>query len=172
MANEDTPYGFMPIEHLMGCEFKTREYTVTTGQTIYRGDPVKLTSAGTVSVAAANDGVNMIGVAAQAVDDSASAGGKKIQVWDDPFLIFKVQATTGQTPAAADVFGTADMITYAAGNTTTKQSIMELAAIGTSTGDFFVMGKVESPDNAWGEHVKLKVRFNLHAYRGAAHAGV
>lgn len=172
MANEDTPYGFIPVGHLLGCEIRTREYTVKTGETIYRGDPVIVDATGTVLVAAANDGVKMIGVAAEYVYDGLSVGGKKIRVYDDPFILFKVQATTGLTPAATDVFNTADMITYAAGNTTTKQSIMELNTLGTSSGDFFVMGKLEEPENAWGEHVKLVVRFNLHCHRGAAYAGI
>lgn len=170
MPNKDTPYGFIPVGHLLGCEIRPREYTVTTGQTIYRGDPVIIAATGTVTIAAANAGVNMLGIAAEYV--GAAPAGTKIKVWDDPFILFKVQATTGQTPAAADVFGTADMIAYAAGNTHTHQSIMELDAIGQATGDFFVMGKIEEPGNDWGEHVKLLVRFNLHSARGAAHAGV
>ena len=172
MANKDRPTGFTPIGHLLGCEIRTHQYTVKTGETIYRGDPVIVDATGTVLVAAANDGVKMVGIAAEYVSDADSAGGKKIDVYDDPFILFKVQCTTGQTPAATDRFGTADMITYSAGNTTTKQSIMELNALGTSSGDFFMFDKVDEPGNDWGEHVKVIVRFNLHCHRGAAYAGI
>jgi Flp pilus assembly secretin CpaC len=149
-----------------------REYIVTTGQVIYQGDPVQIMADGTVRVIAANDGVKCIGVAAEYVSDSASAAGKKIMVYDDPNIIFGVQCTTGQTPAATEIGASADMIAYAAGNTTTKLSIMELAAISAQTAMFLVIGKVGSPDNAWGEHVDVMVIFNKHRYKGAGAAGI
>ncbi len=170
MANKDFPRGFEPIEHLTGGVIRTHQYIVTTGQTIYKGDPVMLVAAGTVQVIAATDDVKCIGVAAEYVYDGLSVGGKVIEIYDDPNIIFGVQATTGQTPAATEIGASADMITYAAGSSTTYLSIMELAAISAQTAMFLVLGKVDSPDNAWGEHVDLRVIFNEHRYRASAGA--
>lgn len=172
MANVDQPRGFWPVAHLLGGQIQMREYTVTTGQTIYQGDPVMLVAAGTAQVIAATDDVKCTGIAAEYVSDSASAGGKKIKVYDDPFIVFGVQSTTGQTPALTEVGASADMITYAAGSSTTKLSIMELAAASAQTAMFLVIGKVEEPNNAWGEHVDLLVIFNEHRYKGSGAAGI
>lgn len=172
MANVDNPRGLWPIGHLTGGEIRSREYIVTTGATIWKGDPVQIVAAGTVQVIAATDDVKCIGIAASYVSDAASAGGKVIQIYDDPSIIFGVQATTGQTPAATEIGASADMITYATGSTTTYLSIMELAAISAQTAMFLVLGKIDSPDNAWGEHVDLAVIFNEHRYKGAGAAGI
>jgi hypothetical protein len=170
MSNLDNPVGFYPIDHLCGGEIRSHEYTVTTGQTIYKGDPVMLIAAGTVSVIAATDDVKCTGIAAEYVYDGLSAGGKKIQVYDDPHIIFGVQSTTGQTPGLTEVGASADMITYGAGSSTTHLSIMELAAASAQTAMFLVVGKIDSPDNAWGEHCDLKVIFNEHRYKASAGA--
>jgi len=172
MANKDFSSGFEPIDHLTGGQIRSHTYTVTTGQTIYKNDPVMLVGAGTVQVIAATDDVKCIGVAADYVNDSASAGGKTIQVFDDPYIIWAVQSTTGQTPGLTEVGASADMITYAAGSSITYLSIMELAAASNQTAMFLVIGKVDSPDNAWGEHCKLKVIFNEHRYKGAGAVGI
>ena len=172
MANVDNPIGFYPVGHFTGGEIRSNEYTVTTGQTIYAGDPVQTVAAGTVQVIAATDGVKCIGIAVDYVYDGLSVGGKKIKVYDDPFIIFGVQCTTGQTPAATEIGASADMITYAAGSSTTYRSIMELAAISAQTAMFLVLDKVDSPDNAWGEHCDVKVLFNEHRYKGAGAAGI
>ena len=158
MANVDSPRGFEPIGHLAGGEIRTMEFTLTTGQRVYKGDMLKGVAGGTVQVAAAGNDADVIGIAAEYVYDSDSDGGMKVKVWVDPNIIFKVQSMSGQTPALTDVFGTADINTYATGNNSTYLSITELAAISTgAAAEWLVIGKVDSPDNAWGEHVKLKV---------------
>lgn len=176
MANVDRPQGFYPLYRLGGGEIQTKEFIVTTGQTIYRGDPVKRINSGTVSVIAAADAHLCIGIAADYVDDSASAGGKKIRVYIDPNIVFGVQCTTGQTPAAADIFGSADMVTYAAGKTSAQvppgQSIMELDAISTGAAMFMVLGLVDKPDNAWGEHADVEVTFIEHSLKHSSAVGV
>lgn len=163
MANVDNPRGFWPVSHLTGGEIRTRSYTCTTSAVIYRGDPLKVVAGGTVEVAAANDGEIVIGVAAEYVN-TASAG-QKIQVYDDPFIIFGVQSDSGTATTSADVFAQANFITYAAGSSTTGQSIMELDASDITTGgQLKIVGLVDSPDNAWGEHSDLLVVFNEHFY--------
>jgi len=170
MANTDTPMGFWPIRHLCGGEIRTNSYIVTTSAAIYRGDILKAVVGGTVEVAAATDGAIVIGIAAEYIPAATSAtAGTLIQVYDDPWVVFGVQSTTGATPAATDVFATGDSIAYAAGSSTTGQSILELDALGQAM--FKVLGLVNEPGNAWGEHAKLQVIFNEHLYKAAV-AGV
>ena len=73
---------------------------------------------------------------------------------------FIAQAQTGQVPAASDRFGTTDLIA-GAGDTTKATSGHELTFSDLNTGgQLLILDKVDSPDNAWGEHVDLYVCFN------------
>jgi len=172
MANSDTPYGFIPIGHVSGGAIpEPHEYTLATGSTIYKGDPVLNSSAGTVIVGAASATTTHIGIAAEYVDDSASAGGKKIMVYDDLGIIYKVQTTDSITTSISNVFNTADIITYAAGNTTTKHSKMELDTPGTSSKPWIILRLHDEPSNAWGEFSKVEVKYNQSMWFGA-YAGV
>jgi hypothetical protein len=169
MANTDFPKGFWPTRHLAGGVITAREYVVTTGATVYKGEVLKVVAAGTVESSTANDGVIVIGVAAEYVNDSGSAGGKKVMVYDDPNIVFAAQMTTGQTPTAADVFSSANHVA-GAGSTTTYLSADEVGA-SAGGGQLIILGKVEVEGNAWGAHVDLEVIFAEHMFR-AALAGV
>jgi hypothetical protein len=169
----NSPFGFVPIGHISGKAVpKPREYVLTTGSTVYRNDPVIISSAGTVSISAAGQTTTHLGIAADYVSDSGSAGGKKIHVYDDPGIIYKVQVGTGVTVSSITyVFNTADHITMAAGNTITKVSNMALDTIGTSSKPWIVLGLWDSPNNAWGDSAIVIVKYNQHVFFGA-YAGI
>jgi hypothetical protein len=169
MANADRPRGFIPIGRIGGGEICATPYVVTTSQTIFIGDPVIITSGGTVSVSAANMDAIGLGISADWI--TSAAAGTIIHVYDDPNLLFMVQTTNSITTDSSSVFNTANMITYAGGDTTTGLSIMELDTPGTSTGDFMILGLYNAPDNAWGEFSKVVVRFNQHLFQ-TVHAGL
>ncbi len=172
MANVDAPRGCWPIRHLTGGEISAHEYTVTTGATIYQGDIVELDNAGTVAPAEAGDATAVIGVAAHYVSDSESAGGKKIMVYDDPMIVFGIQQASSGSIAATDVGLSADHIA-GSGNSTTKLSGHELSTtVGTTAAQFLIIGKVDNPNNAWGEHCDVEVVFNEHRYKGSGSSGV
>lgn len=159
MANINAPFGFDPIDPIR--EWSTDTFIVTAGQTIYKGDPVKRTNAGTVSVGAAADGDAYLGIAAEKVDDSASAGGKKIIVITDLNMRYKVQCKTGRTAALTDVFNTADIATYAAptgARLASGQSVCALDTPGTSNLTFEILGLYDDPVNAWGDSAVVVVR--------------
>jgi len=171
MANVDQLRGFWPVSHLLGGEIRTKTFVVTTGATCYQGDLLKVVAAGTVEPSAANDGVIVIGVAAEYVDDSASAAGKEIQVYADPYIEFGIQSDSDTATTSAAVFATANHVATT-GNTTTKISKHELDAsdIGTG-GQLEILGLIDSPDNDWGVHSKLRVRIAAHKWNAAV-AGV
>lgn len=165
MANTDRPMGFEPVGHFYGGEIRTRNFVVTASQTIFKGDPVVITNAGTINVGAASATTTHLGIAAEYIA-SASAG-DEIAVWCDPGIIYKVQTTDAITTTVSNVFNTADIITYAAGNTTTGQSIMELNTPGTSSKPWLILGLSGEADNAWGEFSKVEVIYNQHVAIGA-----
>ena len=165
MANTDRPMGFEPVGHHSGGEIRTRNYVVTTGQTIFKGDPVIMTNGGTISIAAAGATTTHLGIAAEYV--SSSAAGAEIAVWDDPNILYKIQTTNSITTTVSNVFNTSDIITYAAGNTTTGQSIMELDTPGTSSLPWIIIGLAGDADNAWGEFSKVVVKYNQSVWIGA-----
>lgn len=172
MANLDGARGFWPHRHLSGGEVgRPTEYTLTTGATVFQGELVKIVAGGTVEQGAADIGTAAIGVAAHYADDSASAGGVKVLVYDDPNIVFGVQSDSGTATTAADVGATANHVA-GTGNTTTKISTDELDASDIGTGaQLKIIGLIPRPDNAWGEHSDLEVIFNEHHYKAAV-AGV
>ena len=172
MANRDNPRGFWPYAHLCGGEIRTMEFVVTTGATVYKGDVLKIVAAGTVEPASADIGLAAIGVAADYVDDSASAGGKKVLVYADPYIMFGCQMDdVGTASTAADIGQTANHL-VTAGSTTTKMSGHELDMSDIGTGaQFKIIGLIPEPDNAWGANGDLVVIFNEHLYKAAV-AGV
>lgn len=165
MANQDFPRGLWPAGHLTGGQIGTRPYILTTGEVIRKGEVVKAVAGGTVEDSTKADAGIVVGVSADFVDDSGSAGGKIVNVYDDPDIIFGVQAKTGVTPAATDVFVTSDL------ETCTKTGILDVSQTSDTelaldaAGQVKVLGKIENPDNAWGEHVDLLVIFNEHLYK-------
>lgn len=171
MANTDNPRGFKPIGTIDGGDCVAHEYTVTTSASIFEGDPVIMETAGTVTVAAAGSGVANLGIAAEYV--ASAAAGTKIRVYDSPNNLYEVQMTTGVTITQADVFGVSEIIAYAAGNTTTGLSIIELedpTGAGTAV-PWLILRLSPSPDNVFGEHCKVIVKPNM-GYFNAGYAGL
>lgn len=157
MANVNAPMGFKPRYRLGGGDITPHEYIVATGQIIYKGDLVDARTDGTVIAAAADDGASVLGVAAEYVDDSASAGGKIIMIYDQTDIVYEVQVDGG-TLAATDVFATADHVATT-GDTTTHVSKHELnATVGGL--QCRILGLVPDPDNAWGADCNVYVVIN------------
>lgn len=172
MANKDNPKGLWPYAHLSGGEIRTMEFVVTTGVTIFKGDVLKIVAGGTVEPAAADIGATAIGVAAGHVDDSASAGGKKVLVYADPNIIFGAQMDdAGTASTAADVGATANHL-VTAGSSVTKMSGHELDMSDIGTGaQLKIIGLIPEPGNDWGANCDVAVIFNEHFFKAAV-AGV
>lgn len=165
MANTDRPNGLSPLRSLSGGEIRMNEYIVTTGQIVYKGDAVKLVAAGTVEELDAADGIIALGVAAETVDDSGSAGGLTIRVYDDKNIVYAIQTTDSITTTAADVGATGDHLATT-GDTLTLLSKHELNTLGTNK-QLRIIGLVKQIDNAWGEFSKVEVVFNEHMNEGS-----
>lgn len=172
MANADSPRGFWPTRHMCGGQIRTKEYTLTTGATAYQGDLMKIVAAGTVEAATVDIGLACIGVAAEYVTDSGSAGNKKILVYDDPYIAFGIQMDdAGTASTAADVGQTANHLA-GAGSATTKISGHELDMSDIGTGaQLKIVGLIDEPNNAWGANCDVEVLINEHFYKAAV-AGV
>lgn len=94
-----------------------------------------------------------------------------VQVYDDPNIVFGVQADTGTAVAATDRFATANHVATT-GSTTTKLSANELDSSDIGTGaQLKIIGIIDEPNNSWAEHVDLEVIFNEHLYKAAV-AGI
>lgn len=160
MANTDAPFGFKPVAHLTGGEIRARSYLADEdGDTIFRGDAVTMSDNGKITLAAADD--ILVGIAAEY---KATLEGANIMVYDDPNIIFEVQGYTGVTTAQGMVGETANLVATA-GSSTTYVSLQELNAPSTTyeaADQFVILGKVDRPDNAWGEHCKLLVKIYKH----------
>ena len=166
MPNNDFPRGLWAVRSLSGGEIRTGKYIAATSATIYMGDVVTMQSNGTVQVAQAGD--TAIGVASEY--KATTTSGVEILVYDDPNIVFGVQATTA---AATDVGANAGILATT-GNTTTKVSKHELngSTITPNAAELRIMGKINTPDNDWGADVKLEVMITDHFYRGRSSTGV
>lgn len=167
MANIDAPQGFWPIRHLSGGEIRTNSYIATAAATIYKGDVLKVVADGTVEPAAADDGVIVVGVSAEYI--ASAATGQKVQVYDDPYIVFGVQCDSGTAAAATDIFYCTDHVATT-GNTLTGVSKQEIDSSELAAGaavQVRVIGLVSMLDNAWGEHAKVEVIFNEHLFNKA-----
>jgi hypothetical protein len=153
MANVDSPRGFVPIGHLSGGEIRPRSYEADEdSDAIYKGDVVTLGTNGKATLAAAGDVV--LGIAAET---KTTLEGQQISVFDDPNIIYEVQGYTGVTFALGMVGEKADCVATA-GTAATGMSLMELNDPEAPTAQFIILGKVDRPNNDWGEHVKLLVK--------------
>lgn len=171
MANTDNPKGLWPVRNAAGGEIRATQYTMTASATVYQGDLVKIVAAGTVEAAAADIGTACIGVAAEYKVATAVAGATTLLVYDDPNLLFGVQADSGTALTIAAVGNTANHVA-GSGSATTKMSGHELDASDVGTGaQLKIIRLIPRADNSWAEHADLEVRINEHHY-SAAVAGV
>jgi hypothetical protein len=189
MANTDRPRGLWPIRHLNGGQITTNEYQIDTDNTdlITKGDPILMEADGYCARGAANG--TFLGVAAGFVyqdsdgdwhysdqvpatktgfKDRNGNDGVTVYVWDDPDIVFGIQADGNTT--IADRFNTFPIV-ISDGNTTTKISNCELDSTGGSGDELKILDKVKAPNNDWGTNVDLEVLINDHHYR-AVKAGV
>jgi len=162
MANSDTPRGAWPIESMLGPSldtYRTLPFKVKASQTIYYGDIVSADATGTVVASTANDGVIVVGVAAEYKVGNAS-GTTDIAIWPASWYIFGIQSDSGTATTAADVFATANHVA-GSGDATTKVSGHELDSDDIGTGlQMRILGLDPTSGNAWGEHSILRVMFN------------
>lgn len=193
MANTLNKRGLWPLKHLFGGVVREAAYDILnsagTGYStsLFAGDPVNLKNDGTIGVHAAGDadvigvlaGVSYTDAAGVAIPFSrfwtastaVQAGSRIIAyVWDDPNIEFGIQSDITTAFALTMVGNNADIDTYAAGSTTTGQSVVSLnvtSGIGSSTATFRILGLVERPDNAYGVSADVRVRFNEHKFISA-----
>ena len=150
------PYGFKPVNRFDGIPYAgaTLQYPITASTAIYYGDTVKLVAGGTISQSGATTTGTIIGVfvGCQYVNSS----GQTVQaqycpssgvtnpiayVVVDPTAEFKVAvtttgSTTTVTGANATIIGTnVAQTTYAAGSTSTGDSIAAIVLPATGAGN-------------------------------------
>ena len=182
MANTDAPRGFWPLRHLSGGTIRANAHTIATGYgtNIFRGDVVKLVAGGGIAVAASGDrflgvfdGCSYVNASGEQVYSkywpaSTTATSIVAHVYDDPNIVFGVQSA-GST-VAADVGNIGDHVA-GTGSTTTGLSAHELnGSTGTGDAGFRVLGKIDSPDNAYGTNVNLIVQPYEHEFTIADHS--
>jgi len=191
MANRDAPHGFRPAKGI-GVTHQYMEFIVTTsnGTNMFVGDIIDFDGT-SVTPAAADAGVSVIGVCTELKDTNgvsighpnsavstkylpASTAGQVIVALAIPGAVFVCQSDSdgSSDPAATDVGATADHVA-GTGDTTTSTSRHELDASDITTGlQLRIIGIVNDPNNAYGEHVDLYVTFNESALSGAGGASV
>lgn len=192
MANSDTPFGLRPHSYLNGTPWngQARMYCIpnTDDTNAYAiGDPVELAggadAAGVPTVILATAGSGLTGViVAVAGTKYGSHGGDPgnlntmivpatktqdyyVLVCDDPNVLFEVQEVSGGTAlTAAEVGLNANLVAGTNNGYISAWELNNATEATTSTLDVQLMGLVQRPGNAFGEHAKWLVRINNHSY--------
>lgn len=163
MANVDAPYGLKPAEpgaHVghYSCD--------ASAVTIRIGDVVLMETDGYVNLnTPGTKPEDVIGVAASY--HAAGAVGD-IDVWDDPTTVFMGQTVSGTDFTQAMIGDCCDHVSSGKLAATSTHPISQYELnIGSLAGDgasaqFFIIGKVNRPDNALGAHCDILVRFHEH----------
>lgn len=179
MANVSGPYGLRPSRHQTGGCNRNSTYTIASAYNtnIFYGDPVKL--AGTlnnraVELAAAGDIACGVFAGCSYVDAQGTPRWSKYwpadtvatdvvaYVYDDPDMLFTIEASTAITAASIGQYADWDDTAGSAATGISGQSLDTPAA--TFTG-VKLMGVVPSPDNELGQYAKVEVMFAEHEYK-------
>ena len=161
MANVDVPKGAWPVRHLSGGEIRTTRYEA--GGVIYRNDFVIASADGKVDAYSGTGGGALLGVAA----NFASGDGENVDVYDDPNIVFGVQADDALT--SADIGMNIDVLATSA-DTNLKRSKHEGDASTkvATTAQLRIVGIIDTPGNDWGANQDIEVVINEHFYKQTA----
>lgn len=165
MANRDNPHGLAPLMRtLSGGVPSVREYTKDAdGATaIFQNDVVARDDDSFINPGGTPGTTTPQGVA---LNYGAGSAITKHLVMDSPDALFEAQDNDD-----SDGFAEADMglncnLVFGAGSTASLISGHELdesEIATTNTYDVHLLRKLDVPDNAYGEHVRVEVVFNKH----------
>ena len=172
MANIDAPRGLVPLTSPNGT-IKATLYPITVayGTALYRGDPVLMTTAGTVEIATTTV---WLGVAIGFYDVDLSPLNYYVAttatqcyalVADDHNQEFLIQEDSdGASLAITDLYGNGT-ITTGTGSTITGESAYELdssSVDATAANSLKVLRLHRVTGNAYGTHAKYVVQINNH----------
>ena len=186
MANQDAAFGLRSNGKLgsnVNSEGVT-EYSIASGASgnIFSGDPVKMTNAGTILVAAAGDqllgvfrGCKFTNSSGEAIFSSHWPNGTVTSdavafVVDDPNALFEVESAATGSVVQTVVGNNADIV-YAAGSTTDGQSAVTISGTTAATSaQLRIVGISNDPENntlgtgSQSANVNLIVKINEHFY--------
>jgi len=176
MANANEPGGFRPLRHLAGGLIRSNAYKIQSGyaSNIFTGDAVALssqylnvggTSGSLLGIFAgckyiASDGSVKFSPYWPASTATSGSADVTAYVYDDPNITYRVQASVDLAYVdASHKNGSFDLVGTNAGSTLTGQSGQELNLNDTGTGQFLVLGLLDTEvNNAAGLNAKLEVK--------------
>lgn len=194
MANENKPFGLIPVRSLLTGKNTGRVSRYRKEASVILGmyDPVVLT--GTSSIAGTNgalqDGIPLVtrasagglttGVVVGFEFDMALPGPAHnnkhmaaadkgmVLVCDDPYMVFEVQEdSVGNSVAVTDVGEAADYATIGNADTTTGLSSVVLDSSNAGTGDNLqILAMSDRVGNELGSYTVFEVLINEHTYKG------
>ena len=186
MANQNAAFGLRPLGKLgsnVNSEGVT-EYKIASGASgnIFSGDPVKMTSAGTILVAGAGDqllgvfrGCKFTNSSGEIIFSAHWPNGTVTSdavafVVDDPNALFEVESAATGSVVQTVVGNNADIV-YASGSTTDGQSGVTISGTTAATyAQLRIVGISNDPENntlvtgSQSANVNLIVKINEHFY--------
>lgn len=177
MANQDAAFGLKPVRHAKGGIIRSSAYTIASGlaQDLYHGDPVISAGSGrNITIATAGGNVRGVFIGCEytkangeyVFDKKWPTGTTLLSgteatayVWDDPDIIFAVQADGSLV--AADMGLTSDLVS-GTGDSATGNSGWELdATTGQAQCRILGLSKMRA-NNAYGTNAVIDIMFAEH----------
>jgi hypothetical protein len=171
MANVDNPHGLRPLmRSVEGGPCQVRQYTKDVGEAlaVFIHDLVTVETDGAIAPNGTPGTTRWLGVS---LNWGAAATVSTHLVVVSPSALFE-----GQDNDDTDGFDAADMhagvnIELNAGNATTlvsKHELDESSIHASNAKDLKMLGLLNVPNNAFGEHARIEVLINLHLMREGA----
>jgi hypothetical protein len=180
----NAPNGFTPLRHAAGGVIRANEYPIASGlaSSIGYGDVVVQTNGGLIDRAAAGD-TNIIGVFAGVKwtdtdgtprfekrwpTGTATLGAANATafVYDDPYIVFEAQVTTG-TNLTQTMFGNNADITATAADTASgfSRESINISSTAATTAQVRLLGLSQRPDQSLGDASRVECMFQEHLLR-------
>lgn len=161
MANVDNPHGLLPVYSMGGGPLQLEELSkaATYAVALYPGDAVARVADNTLQIPATPGTTRITGVN---LGWGAASKATTHLVVVDPLQVFEAQADGSLLEA--DMGLNANLL-YGAGDATTLKSGHEINSATedvTATLDVHLLKKLDLPDNAYGDYVRLEVLINKH----------
>lgn len=198
MANVDRPNGLSPVKYKGGAPYNgsANVYCIpaastsafAVGDAVITGGSADANGIATIALAAATGAIRGVIVAvgkdknffanADSLGTLVRPAAAQTTDWyalvvDDPDVLFEIQEVTGGTAlTAAEVGLNSNLVIGTNNGYVSGMELDNASEVVTATSQLRLLGLIQRPDNAFGEHAKWLVAINVHELASAGTLGI
>lgn len=198
MANVDRPNGLSPVKYKGGAPYNgsANVYCIpaastsafAVGDAVITGGSADANGIATIALAAATGAIRGVIVAvgkdknffanADSLGTLVRPAAAQTTDWyalvvDDPDVLFEIQEVSGGTAlTAAEVGLNSNLVIGTNNGYVSGMELDNASEVVTATSQLRLLGLIQRPDNAFGEHAKWLVAINVHELASAGTLGI